>query len=75
MFGSVIPFFDISDTFVITNVSDISKPEGVISKQFSLIGQPVRIQILLVIARQEACVCHLKAVTGMRQASKSQKHE
>ena len=38
----------------------------------SLIGQPARIQILLIIGAQEACVCHLEAVLGMRQASISQ---
>ncbi len=37
-----------------------------------MIGQPARIQILLVISTQEACVCHLEAVLGMRQASISQ---
>ena len=38
----------------------------------SLIGQPARIQILLIIGAQEACVCHLEAVLGMRQAGISQ---
>jgi ArsR family transcriptional regulator len=38
----------------------------------ALIGQPARIQILLVISSQEACVCHLEAVLSMRQASISQ---
>jgi len=35
-------------------------------------GQQARIQILLVIARQEACVCHIEAVLDMRQAAISQ---
>jgi DNA-binding transcriptional ArsR family regulator len=39
---------------------------------FQLIGQPVRIQILLAIGESEACVCHLEAVTGQRQAVISQ---
>ena len=39
---------------------------------FQLIGQPTRIQILLAIGDDEACVCHLEAVTGMRQAVISQ---
>jgi DNA-binding transcriptional ArsR family regulator len=39
---------------------------------FQLIGQPIRIQILLAIGDDEACVCHLEAVTGMRQAVISQ---
>jgi ArsR family transcriptional regulator len=38
----------------------------------ALIGQPARIQILLTLGAREACVCHLEAVTGMRQASISQ---
>lgn len=39
---------------------------------FRLLGQPVRIQILLVIGRDEACVCHIEAVLGIRQAAISQ---
>jgi DNA-binding transcriptional ArsR family regulator len=39
---------------------------------FQLLGQPVRIQILLIIAREEACVCHIEAVLGLRQATISQ---
>ena len=37
-----------------------------------LLGQPVRIQILLILARDEACVCHIEAVLGIRQATISQ---
>ncbi len=37
-----------------------------------LIGQPVRIQILLILAKDSACVCHIEAVTGIRQAAISQ---
>jgi DNA-binding transcriptional ArsR family regulator len=47
-------------------------PEEKISKLLSLIGQPARIQMLFIIGAQEACVCHLEAVMGMRQASISQ---
>jgi len=54
------------------NVSIQDNPEKHISKLLSLIGQPARIQILLVVSDQEACVCHLEAVLGMRQASISQ---
>jgi ArsR family transcriptional regulator len=36
------------------------------------IGQQARIQILLVISRQEACVCHIEAVLDLRQATISQ---
>lgn len=55
-----------------TNILTPDRPAEQISKLFSLIGQPARIQILLVIGTQEACVCHLEMVLGMRQASISQ---
>ena len=35
-------------------------------------AQPTRIQILLVIGNREACVCHLEAYLGERQATISQ---
>jgi len=57
---------------VSTNISTAFLPEQQISRLFSLIGQPARIQILLVIGEQEACVCHLEKALGMRQASISQ---
>jgi len=57
---------------VTTNITISEHPEEQISKLLSLIGQPARIQILLIIGAQEACVCHLEAVLGMRQASISQ---
>jgi DNA-binding transcriptional ArsR family regulator len=57
---------------VSTNVLASNRPEEQISKLLSLIGQPARIQILLIIGVQEACVCHLEAALGMRQASISQ---
>lgn len=43
-----------------------------ISKVLSIISQPARIQILMVIAEQEACVCHFETILGLRQASISQ---
>lgn len=58
--------------FVSANISSSTNPEFEISRLLALIGQPARIQILLVISSQEACVCHMEAVTGMRQASISQ---
>ena len=58
--------------FVTTNILIPDRPEEQISKLLSLIGQPARIQILLIIGAQEACVCHLEAVLGMRQAGISQ---
>jgi len=60
------------DTFVTTNISSLHTPEEEIALLLGLIGQPARIRILLVIAAEEACVCHLEAVLGMRQASISQ---
>ena len=36
------------------------------------ISQPVRLEILLAIGTGEACVCHLEAVIGQRQAYISQ---
>ncbi len=58
--------------FVTANISATNLPEEQIAKLLALIGQPARIQILLVIGAQKACVCHLEAVLGMRQASISQ---
>jgi ArsR family transcriptional regulator len=55
-----------------TNITLSVRPEGPISDLLYLIGQPARVRILLVIGAQEACVCHLEAVLGMRQASISQ---
>ncbi len=43
-----------------------------LAELFQLIGQPTRIQILLAIGESEVCVCHLEAVTGLRQAVISQ---
>lgn len=39
---------------------------------FRALGQPARLRILLAIGPGEACVCHLEAVLGMRQAYISQ---
>ena len=55
-----------------TNISSPELPVENISRLLALIGQPARIQILCVIGEQEACVCHLEAALGMRQASISQ---
>lgn len=60
------------NTFVNTNISLANHPEVQISKLLALIGQPMRIQILLILGVQEACVCHLETALGMRQASISQ---
>ena len=55
-----------------TNISKSAHPENQISTLLTVIGQPARIQILAVLNGQEACVCHLEAALGMRQASISQ---
>ncbi len=39
---------------------------------FSQLNQTARIQILLIIREQPACVCHLVAALGLRQAAISQ---
>lgn len=39
---------------------------------FKLLTHPVRIAILQILAQEEACVCHLEAVLGYRQAYLSQ---
>ena len=39
---------------------------------FRALGQPVRLEILLAIGTGEACVCHLEAAIGQRQAYISQ---
>ena len=42
------------------------------SQLFQAISPPARLEILLAIGRGEACVCHLEAVLGYRQAYISQ---
>jgi ArsR family transcriptional regulator len=46
--------------------------EKKVSKLLQTLGQPARLQILLAIGEGEACVCHLEAVLGLRQAYISQ---
>lgn len=58
--------------FIMTNISPQDGAVEEISRVLALVGQPARIQILTVIGAQAACVCHLEAVLGMRQASISQ---
>ena len=43
-----------------------------ISSLLRAISQPARLEILLAIGSGEACVCHLEAATGQRQAYISQ---
>lgn len=54
------------------NISSPTPTEESISALFRTLGQPARIQILLLLAREEACVCHLEAYLGLRQAAISQ---
>ncbi len=51
-----------------TNISSIDQ----ITALLQIIGQPSRLQILLAIGQGEACVCHLEAMLGLRQAHLSQ---
>lgn len=39
---------------------------------FKLLGQPIRVQIILIIATGESCVCHMEEILGIRQATISQ---
>ncbi len=43
-----------------------------LASQMQAIGHPARLQILLAIGEGEACVCHLEAAFGWRQAYLSQ---
>jgi DNA-binding transcriptional ArsR family regulator len=54
--------------FVPANIT----PKNDLSNLLLLIGQPVRLLILATLGGQEACVCHLEAVLGLRQAALSQ---
>lgn len=52
------------------NISDT--PAASLAELFRLLGQPIRIQILLILGPSDACVCHIEAVTHLRQAVISQ---
>lgn len=54
------------------NILEGISSEENIAELFRVIGQPARIQILLLIGKGEACVCHLEAHLGLRQAAISQ---
>jgi DNA-binding transcriptional ArsR family regulator len=54
------------------NVLGQPVPEEAVAEVFRTLGQATRIQILLVLGRGEACVCHLEAYLGLRQAVISQ---
>lgn len=48
------------------------QPTDQLAAFFRTLGQPARIEILLAIGAGEACVCHLEAILGQRQAYISQ---
>ena len=50
----------------------LSKVSEQIAAPLNVIASPARIAILLAIGRGEACVCHLEAALGWRQAYLSQ---
>lgn len=47
-------------------------PQVEIGELLKTISNPARVQILLAIGEGEACVCHLEALLGLRQANISQ---
>ena len=47
-------------------------PEETIAQYLRILGQPIRIQVLLILEKEDACVCHLEAYLGTRQALLSQ---
>jgi DNA-binding transcriptional ArsR family regulator len=53
-------------------MNTINLPFQAISDVFEAISSPIRIQILLAIGTEEACVCHLENVLNLRQAFISQ---
>ena len=53
-------------------ISNISSPYTQISNLLEAIGTPARIQILMALGSDEACVCHLENRLGLRQAYISQ---
>jgi ArsR family transcriptional regulator len=51
---------------------NISNSPDLLAEVFHILGQPVRLLIVLILAQDRACVCHIEAVTGIRQAVISQ---
>lgn len=51
------------------NISQLSES---IADTLQVLGSPARIAILIAIGQSEACVCHLEAILGWRQAYISQ---
>jgi DNA-binding transcriptional ArsR family regulator len=65
-----IPYIE----FVSYNIFNMTNmnPYRPISSIFEAVSTPARLQIVLAIGKGEACVCHLEALLGMRQAYISQ---
>ena len=53
------------------NIKTVS-PEDQIAQLLRAIDQPASLRILMAIGHSEACVCHLEAILGLRQANISQ---
>ncbi len=53
-------------------LTETSITETSLAELFSLLGNPARLQILLILGEGEACVCHLKDALSQRQAYISQ---
>jgi ArsR family transcriptional regulator len=66
---TILNIFD--NIFKIMNIKT-SSPVKRIARLLRAIDQPARLQILMAIGQGEACVCHLEAALGMRQAYLSQ---
>lgn len=58
--------------FIRMNILAHPASEESLAALFHLLSQPSRLQILRTIGRGEACVCHLEAALGLRQAAISQ---
>lgn len=70
---SIVVKINYSSYNTFNNMNMLTKnPEDQIAIFLKALGQTVRIQIVLIIGEQEACVCHLEAILGIRQARISQ---
>ncbi len=56
----------------IKNSVDFQQKVDDVSRIFSLIGEPTRMQILLALSQGELCVYHLCEITGGKQSAISQ---
>ena len=44
---------------------------GRLAARFALLGDPLRLQIVQALAREQLCTCHLMEITGARQTTVS----